>query len=332
MQDSFTKEKTRCLKGIAAIGVVLNHLSFEQNTLDIMNRIFYGLGPLFVAVFFFISGYGICKGLIEKGEREYCSYYLKNKLPKLLIPYFSLFFAYMLSYQIMGSKISIQYCFMSLINGHSIVRNSWYVYAIIYFDLLICFIAILFSKKWLRFLSIFMGLNFYVFMIYWKDLGGHWIASISAFLFGILCAYTPNIFDFLVRHRKKICFSICILIIVLESTLDGVLNINITEFVWLILHWIKAISVSVICIYACYYIRFGKISKFLGKISYELYLIHGFVISVFINEHWHIKNGLILLGLVLGTSLIAAYIWKKVNNFFYYLVLERRNNKMAKSF
>ena len=92
--DSFSLEKTKALKGFAAIGVIMHHVSLEQAFQNVNGRgnlgelsLFVNAGYLFVAIFFFCSGFGLIKSLNTK--KDYFETFLKKRLVKtLVIPFY----------------------------------------------------------------------------------------------------------------------------------------------------------------------------------------------------------------------------------------------------
>ncbi|MBO5117349.1 MAG: hypothetical protein J6C25_07590 [Treponema sp.] len=63
--DNFLSlEATKCLRGLAAIGVILHHVSQESAFQKVRElSIFVNAGFYFVAIFFFCSGFGLIKSL-----------------------------------------------------------------------------------------------------------------------------------------------------------------------------------------------------------------------------------------------------------------------------
>lgn len=94
-EDSTSLDITKSLRGFAAIGVILHHISQEQAFQMAGGgagkagelSIFVNAGYLFVAVFFFCSGYGLIKSLESKPD--YLSGFMKKRVLKaIVIPYY----------------------------------------------------------------------------------------------------------------------------------------------------------------------------------------------------------------------------------------------------
>ena len=94
-EDSASLDSFMSLRGFAAIGVILHHISQEQ-AFQMANHygtkpgelsIFVNAGYLFVAIFFFCSGFGLIKSLETKPD--YFTGFMKKRVVKtLVIPYY----------------------------------------------------------------------------------------------------------------------------------------------------------------------------------------------------------------------------------------------------
>ena len=83
--DDYTSlEVMKSLRGFAAIGVILHHISQEQvfQEKGIMSAFVYS-GAYFVAIFFFCSGYGLIKSLDTK--KDYLKGFIKNRIVKAIV-------------------------------------------------------------------------------------------------------------------------------------------------------------------------------------------------------------------------------------------------------
>jgi len=87
--DDFTSlEIMKSLRGLAAIGVIIHHISQEdafQNS-HILSP-FVNSGPFWVAIFFFCSGYGLIKSLNTK--ENYLKGFIRNRIVKsIVLPFY----------------------------------------------------------------------------------------------------------------------------------------------------------------------------------------------------------------------------------------------------
>lgn len=118
--DYLSKENTNCLRGFFASMVVLHHLSGVvpclYNLMEPFPRLFGMLGFFSVAVFFFLSGYGLIISYHEKTD------YLETFWHKRIIPLYMVFMCFIVLYTLLklicGSEISI------MLFGVQIVGNG----------------------------------------------------------------------------------------------------------------------------------------------------------------------------------------------------------------
>ena len=93
-EDSSSLDSFMSLRGFAAIGVILHHISQEEAfqqangyTKPSELSIFVNAGFLFVAIFFFCSGFGLIKSLEKKPD--YFNGFIKKRVVKtLVVPYY----------------------------------------------------------------------------------------------------------------------------------------------------------------------------------------------------------------------------------------------------
>ena len=86
-EDHFGLENTRSLRGIAALGVIVHHISqrdFFQDSGELHS--FVNAGFLFVSVFMFISGFGLARSL--KNKPDYLKGFLRKRLPVIVVPFY----------------------------------------------------------------------------------------------------------------------------------------------------------------------------------------------------------------------------------------------------
>lgn len=88
LPGDFSVEATLPLRGLLAVGIVLHHISQRvgQAVPDVWGLSqFEFLGAPIVAVFFFLSGYGLMKSLRVKGT-SYLDGFLRKRMTKVLLP------------------------------------------------------------------------------------------------------------------------------------------------------------------------------------------------------------------------------------------------------
>ena len=85
MGGRLDRTTTNCCKGIAAIIIMLHHISFRISNLPMyVKPIWYIAFPI-VGFFFFMSGYGLTCGLMQK--KDYLQGFLSKRLSIIISPY-----------------------------------------------------------------------------------------------------------------------------------------------------------------------------------------------------------------------------------------------------
>ncbi|MCM1140009.1 MAG: acyltransferase family protein [Muribaculum sp.] len=256
------------IKGILAILIITHHVSFRYLNHPIIGQ-FNCFGTIVVAIFFFLSGYGLTKSLSNKGI-GYIDNFLPQRLQKLL-PSFMLATILWILYELSSNK-DLDWFATRMINGNPPLPTSWFVLAIIYFYFAF-YISCKFGKSilWQNMLMAFMTLS-YCFIIrgifHW---GGWWINAAFAFNVGMLISsYECNILIRLIKIRDAYIIAILSLALIsmvtLYLSLSFVYNLTICVLVWLILAISDNFNYSIF--------------HFLGKYSYEIYLVQGAIIAV----------------------------------------------------
>lgn len=86
--DPFERDSLLPLRGVAAVGVLLHHISQEDSFEGITRELcfFRKIGFLMVAIFLFSSGYGLMKSLAKKPG--YLDSFARKRFPEVLVPFY----------------------------------------------------------------------------------------------------------------------------------------------------------------------------------------------------------------------------------------------------
>lgn len=125
-EDCANVEVMKSLKGIAALGVILHHVSqhtYFQNSGTI--GLFVNAGYIFVAIFFFCSGYGLIKSLDKKPD--YLKGFVKNRIGKgIVLPFYVNILVYGLIYFIFGIKLPVAQWVCSVLGLTMMNVYAWF--------------------------------------------------------------------------------------------------------------------------------------------------------------------------------------------------------------
>ena len=138
--DYLSRDITMSLRGFAAIGVILHHISQEevfQSSGEI--SIFVNAGYEYVAIFFFCSGYGLLKCLDTKPD--YLNGFLKKRLPVVIIPYYTSILFYGIYNIAAGNHLEPLQWVTNIIGVTMMNEYAWYpiILAILYFAFYLIF-------------------------------------------------------------------------------------------------------------------------------------------------------------------------------------------------
>ena len=131
-EDSSTLDSMMSLRGYAAIGVILHHIS-QENAFQWANgygkagelSIFVNAGFLFVAIFFFCSGYGLIKSLETKPD--YFNGFIKKRVLKtLVIPYYVSILIYGIVRFASGERLPASQWITNILGFSMMNDYAWY--------------------------------------------------------------------------------------------------------------------------------------------------------------------------------------------------------------
>lgn len=223
----FSVDTAKCLQGFCALCVVLHHLSQNKDfsKYDVLG-VFENIGYLFVAVFFFCSGFGLVRSYDTK--KNYLDGFVKKRMVPILVAFFVMNLIYAL-YRLLNGEHFPPVQWITGILGLVLLNNqAWYVIVILimYTIFYVCFkniknrkisFAIVFASILVQG-SIFCVLGHFAWWSKpdsWQELlrgggswwqsfgmlwfqGEWWVNSTVAFLVGMLVAnYFESILVFL---------------------------------------------------------------------------------------------------------------------------------------
>lgn len=297
---SISRDSSNSLKGIMAIAVILHHLS-QRTDIHFMNYLFLDFGPIAVGCFFFISGYGLIASYEAKGNSYLTGFPLK-RIRKLFIPFL---FVIILFQLISTDSPDIIYCF-SKGNVGSILPYSWYVFCAILFYFIFYWVF-RYSKSEIRgIIWIFIWTCFlFGILKFLMNYSGTWWSMLFLFPIGAFVKRQEKIN--IINKAKSLnviyyCISITLLIIFIN-----IFHVGHTRAILYNL-------ISLVYVFALMTINVSfKPLKWLGNISYEIYLVQGiifYILQKFIND----DLCFVILSLIF--IIILAYIVKYVLNKF----------------
>ncbi len=306
MLIDFNLEETLPLRGLLALAVMLTHLCphlvKEAPLLDD-----FGLwGPPSVASFFLLAGYGLAFSYKKKGE-AYLHGFFKKRLVRLLWPLFFMTIVYQ-SYKAYHNNFD----WIDMLTTPS--PMSWFIYALV-----IWYVGYYFSFRIGKTLKAQLGLIwiftllYLAFTIFLKQ--SYFYISILPLPMAITYVfYEEKVKAYISRCANAVWWVVMVaVLIVMGYAVSGQYGAKLPGWslpVYTLVPWV--------IVYITYYLGGwkNKMTNFLGGISYEFYIVHGFIVMLLGDCHLFgmvgYSNAVIMIVLVLGLTVFAAWVLSKL--------------------
>jgi len=303
---SFSVEESSSFKGILSILIILSHVNFHAD-LPFFLTITKWAGTK-VALFFFISGFGLMSSFIKKGNL-YLKGFFTKRVWKILFPLVFITGFFLLIYYWDSGYFNVNFL-KDLLKGSTPLPYSWFAYIIIIFYIFFYFV---FLTNWsLQTKSLVMMLLAFLFSfgLYRLGFDRAWWVSNLAFPFGMLYKLNENRITHLSRTRLgRIGFVPTALIIAVLFAFLKIEILYVFSYVFIVLAILVLLSYSGL--------PKGKLFSFLGKVSYETYLIHGGVYYLLRGQYFYITNPYLYLLSTIILTLGLAYCFHHIFIRFY---------------
>lgn len=307
----FDADMSLSLKGILALLIVLHHSA--QPLCNNGEKFFFDFwywGPAIVGMFFFLAGYGLTRSVMTK--EGYMKTFFKKRFLKLLPPYIIAIVVYQ-CYLASAGRFEWSVLADNFLKGIPPLTNTWYIIAIILFYLL--FYAVFKTIRSVKISVVVMWVLslLYMFAIHKIGWGNWWWKSTLAFNIGM----TYVLFES--RIKEKIARRPIVFWIIMIVALALLYAFTYADLASPFIEGFPSYSLSfwllpVFVLFAIYFIGMptGKVFGFLGKISYELYIVH----EVFVWMMPYNGNSFLFLLCIYAVSiLIAAGLHKICESF-----------------
>lgn len=292
----FEPTQALALRGICAIEIMMGHIGIETGS-----RVLYPnrkAGILFVGIFFLLSGYGVAYS--TENKKDYLKNFLLNRSIRLLLPaYLTKILMISLRTLLLDRRI-----FTGIDVKQFLFVLNWYVWE----QLLFYLIYYLAYKVMHKHVEIAVGICSVVLIIaaYVSGLDNPWYGSSLCFLLG-LCYYKLEKRNIKLTNIRYYTLLGILAVVLIGSVAaffalgnDNVLGNPVARN-------IASMSFCMMIVMLLYRFRIGNpISVFLGKCSYEIFLLHPYVLSVLKVVPVESKNVLGILTVVM--TIFLAYI------------------------
>lgn len=280
--EGYNFRNTNALKGILALSIVLCHLTSRvDHELPFVS--FTVMGSIGVGCFFFLSGYALIFSM--KKRTDYMQCFIKKRFIKILIPYLLMLVCYVIVICVIGERTFID-VILSFSGGYP-VSNSWYVFACLYCYFLF-WLAFYKDQKMEKFVNammiIIVGIILYTLvtatLFKWND---WWYKTIVCFPLGLIWGYYHEKIQMFLQKKYLGIFVVSCIFFVLSYLLPSIMGRLFRlhgNYIWLLNDIFMGISGTLLIAILLYKICVSNVvTNFLGDISYEIYLFHGFMMD-----------------------------------------------------
>lgn len=291
----FEQPQALALRGICAVEIMMGHIGLATGNMVLYpNR---KAGILFVGIFFMLSGYGVAYSAEHK--EGYMKNFLLLRTVKLLLPAYTVKIIVIVIETLLvyfrGTIIDINF------NGF-LTDFNWYVYEQLFFY----FVYWLAYKLFPKYIEATVGICSLVLIIaaFAGGMDNPWYGSSLCFVLG-LCYYKFEKRNYKFRRYYAL---LTIMGLVLGTSMaaffllgnDSILGNPIARNA-------ASVSFCIIVVMLLYKLRVGNaVSRFLGKCSYEIFLIHSSILGILKAVS---IDSVILLGiLTVVLSVVLAYL------------------------
>lgn len=280
MGGRLDRTTTNCCKGIAAIIIMLHHISFRLSNLPVyVKPIWYIAFP--IVGFFFMSGYGLTCGLLQK--KNYLQGFLSKRLLNIIAPYVIVAIVW-IGLEIIGGQTPTR----AIAEAFTIryIQPLWFIWVII--AVYIVFYAVFNHTEinvgayWFAVITIA-----YILISAFVNPRDEMYASIIGMPLGILWAMYERKIDSYFEIgflRKEIVAIVAFVILFIGRLTLSVVGFD-NQLFQSVLRNIITIAFIVPLIELLKKVKIQKrFLIWLGTISYEIYIIHPFILYFFEKE------------------------------------------------
>ncbi|MBO5428231.1 MAG: acyltransferase [Prevotella sp.] len=290
--EGFSVGNTKPIRGLLAWLIVMNHislwltygippLSWNARPTSISNFIseFQCYGYLVVSVFFFISGYGLIKSLINKGQ-EYVNTFASKRFPRMIVPFVICILTFILLDDLLfDERISILRL-DSWRGNCPLLPTSWYVIVIIlFYGIFYVFARTLHSPLLVTF-AMWCFIFSYMAIMAYTGFREYWWMTTGCIGIGMTIGlYEEKILHFVSVKYKLLCEALFLIWLLFYHINIDYLPQCDTGIIPLLAIARSGVFAVIVWFYvSCTGFFHNKLLNLMGNISYEIYLVQGMVI------------------------------------------------------
>lgn len=309
-EQPLERSSTSALKGILAIVVVLHHLSQRIWAGNLFQR-FSGIGYIAVAVFLFLTGYGLQKQALARPD--YLKGYFARRILPVLLPYALMTVLFWGINAINGTPVTFPGIFAAaLLRGDPIVPFSWYVISILAFYAVFALMLKLFKNR--RRLPLYAAVYtaLYIALLRTANFGAWWYNTAPLLPLGMLYALQEDAaVCFLKRRYWFLSIPCWLLFAAMYNITDRLMGSQYGSMLCVACTVLTAALCMLSLVTLLMKLRIGNsVLDFLGKYSYEIYLCQGICMVLLRSNIVQVWMDLLYCILTLAGTLVLAPLLK----------------------
>lgn len=287
--------QTLALRGISSVEIMMGHIGLATGSIVLFpNR---KAGILFVGIFFMLSGYGVSYSLEHK--EKYMNHFIVRRCLKLFIPAYIVYMVYRVSMILICGTND----WSSLFSLKGFAKSTnWYVWE----QLLFYVIFWLIFRLKPCYTNVIIGLLtvFFIAVAFVSGISNPWYGSSLCFVVGLYYYQYENKIEKVISDYFRVL--IIGLSIVLAGSFFAFFGLGNNSIIGNpIARNIASISFCVIVIVLLNKYSIGnRVSVFLGKCSYEIFLVHSHVIAIM--KQFDFNSVFVYCVVCIGVSLVVA--------------------------
>lgn len=307
--DYMSVDNMQNIRGMLAILIVIHHFSGmieEKSVFFLFNHI----GYLVVALFLFLSGYGLAYGVQNKPGYINGVKFLYTRIPKLIIPYWVAVIIYAVGYLAAGEPITWKAILLSFVSFKNIVGSSWYIFELIVLYI-IFFLSFKIKKRKIALSVLFALVAACAIVFYIGDSFLEvWYRSIFAFPLGVFYSLKKDKIESFLLNKTLVRYIALILSLIALLSLRYACVILGLTYLQILFDITSSAMFSLVAVIMLRKIKLGnKALSFLGSISFEIYLIHLLLVKLIYSFYFNGQINLLLYFVISIVSVISvAYI------------------------
>lgn len=313
----FDNNKSLYLKAVMSLSIVLCHLSVFAGPLMPSGGRLVATGLPIVAVFFFLSGYGLSVSLKRKGK-SYMKDFFSKRMKRLLVPFVLANIINAIVFCLLGKEFpSLHELVNQFIYMSPFLMFSWFVYALFFLYILFYLSYRFIDNKYISFSILFLSVITFIVYAYVESVFGFWRSTVVSFPLGILFAECDNhIKAFLLRRRLFVLVFYSVFLFLIIGIYLTMKMLHLPEYPDTCIGFIVINFIPITLVLCSYFFcvegMVGTILGFIGGISYEIYLLHGVVLL----DYWFGDlNICVQIVYLYSAVILSAYVMNKIDKF-----------------